>query len=78
VDFDDAATGRYVVIDHGNEVSTYYGHVREVLVEPGEMVRRGHTIATVGSTGKSTGPHLHFEVRVAGAPVDPAEVIALR
>ena len=75
VDWGDAATGRYVVIAHSNGVSTYYGHVDDVLVTVGERVDSGQPIATVGSTGLSTGPHLHFEVRVKGEAVDPRSVL---
>ena len=63
--------GNVVVLDHGNGVSTVYAHLSSYAVRPGEAVRRGQVIARVGSTGWSTGPHLHFEVRQDGQPIDP-------
>ncbi len=63
--------GKIVVIDHGQEVSTLYGHLSQWLVAVGDEVRRGQPIARVGNTGYSNGPHVHFEIRVNGTPVDP-------
>ena len=63
--------GNVVVLDHGNAVSTVYAHLSSYTVRSGEAVRRGQVIARVGSTGWSTGPHLHFEVRQDGQPTDP-------
>lgn len=63
--------GQAVIIDHGNNISTLYGHCSQVYVSEGQTVQRGQPIAAVGSSGLSTGPHLHFEVRLSGAPVDP-------
>jgi murein DD-endopeptidase MepM/ murein hydrolase activator NlpD len=63
--------GNAVEIDHGNGVSTLYGHASELGVKPGDHVEKGQQIGEVGMTGHATGPHLHFEVRVEGKPVDP-------
>ena len=63
--------GYAVVIDHGNGLSTLYGHNSELAVEEGQSVAKGQVISYAGSTGNSTGPHVHFEVRANGDPVDP-------
>ena len=63
--------GKAVIIEHGNGISTLYGHNSELVVSEGQRVRKGEMIAQVGSTGYSTGPHLHFEVRQDGSPVSP-------
>lgn len=65
------ARGNYVVVNHGNGLSTLYQHCSAVYVSAGQTVSAGQNIAAVGSTGYSTGPHLHFEVWVSGVPVDP-------
>lgn len=67
--------GRLLVIDHGYGITTRYGHCSELLVIPGQRVRRGEPIATVGATGTATGPHLHYEVRLYGIPVNPNKYI---
>lgn len=66
--------GKIVVIDHGDGISTLYGHLSSLLVVAGDGVRRGQPVGRVGSTGYSTGPHLHFEVRIDGRPVDPVRL----
>jgi len=63
--------GNYCIVDHGNGITTVYGHMRDVYVSTGESVSTGTVLGEVGSTGGSTGPHLHFEVREWGTPVDP-------
>lgn len=63
--------GYAVVIDHGNGLSTLYGHNSELAVDEGQSVSKGQVVAYAGSTGNSTGPHVHFEVRENGDPVDP-------
>jgi murein DD-endopeptidase MepM/ murein hydrolase activator NlpD len=63
--------GNMVEIDHGNGLATRYGHLSEVLVDEGQQVKANEVVGRLGSTGRSTGPHLHYEVRVDGEPVDP-------
>jgi len=67
--------GMLVVIQHVLGVSTFYGHLSRISVRPGERVVSGETLGRVGMTGDATGPHLHFEVRLRGAAVDPTTAI---
>jgi murein DD-endopeptidase MepM/ murein hydrolase activator NlpD len=69
--------GRTVIIDHGNGIETLYGHLSKITVKNGERVCREEKIGLVGSSGRSTGPHLHYEVRVNGKPKDPRPFIDL-
>jgi len=69
--------GRLVVVDHGLGLYTLYFHLEEVRVEIGERVARGQPVGTVGSTGRATGPHLHFGVQVGAARVDPERLLSL-
>jgi murein DD-endopeptidase MepM/ murein hydrolase activator NlpD len=69
--------GNAVEIDHGNGLITRYGHASKIVAQEGDLVLPRQHIADVGSTGRSTGPHLHFEVLVNGAPVDPTDYLAL-
>lgn len=68
-----ASEGSYLRLDHGNGLETFYAHCRDFSVQEGDTVKAGGMIGTVGSTGMSTGPHLHFEVRQDGEPQDPLE-----
>lgn len=67
--------GNFISIDHGNGFVTYYAHCSEIYVAPGDVVAKGDLIAAVGSTGRSTGPHLHFEVRVNGEAQNPLDYL---
>lgn len=70
------AYGNMVEVDHGNDLVTRYAHASKLLVKKGDLVKRGQKIAEVGSTGRSTGPHLHFEVMVQGVYQDPRKFLA--
>ncbi len=70
------AYGQMIEVDHGNGLVTRYAHASRLLARAGDIVKRGQAIAEVGNTGRSTGPHLHFEVLVDGVPQDPAKFLA--
>jgi murein DD-endopeptidase MepM/ murein hydrolase activator NlpD len=70
------AFGNMIEIDHGKSLSTMYAHTSRMFVHAGDIVRKGQKIAEVGTTGRSTGPHLHFEVHVAGNPQNPSKYLA--
>lgn len=67
--------GNYIILDHGNGVQTAYGHCSKLLVSKGDNVKQGDTIALVGSTGNSTGPHLHFEVKIDNEFINPLDYV---
>jgi murein DD-endopeptidase MepM/ murein hydrolase activator NlpD len=69
--------GKLVIVDHGNGLETYYAHLSQFLVVPGQEVRRNEIIALTGGTGHVTGPHIHYEVRVAGTAVNPYKYLSL-
>src|SRR6185436_2848523 len=70
------AYGNMIEIDHGNDLITRYAHTSRVFVKKGDLIKRGQKIAEVGTTGRSTGPHLHFEVLVQNVPQDPQKFLA--
>ena len=67
--------GKVIIIDHGNGMSTLYAHCSQLLVGEGDFVKRGEIVGKIGTTGWSTGPHLHFEVRKNGTPINPLSVV---
>lgn len=71
----DATFGNMLVIDHGYGVITRYGHNDSILVREGQRVKRGDTISTVGTSGRSTGPHLHYEIRINDVAINPLNMI---
>ena len=68
--------GKLVEIEHGNGLATRYGHLSEIDVRVGQYIKIGQVVGKIGSTGRSTGPHLHYETRVEGDPVDPQNFCA--
>ena len=70
-EWNDGGYGNLIEIDHGQGIQTRYGHLSERIAQPGQYVHRGDLIGLMGSTGRSTGSHLHYEVRVAGQAIDP-------
>jgi murein DD-endopeptidase MepM/ murein hydrolase activator NlpD len=71
----DAGYGRLVIVDHGGDIDTFYAHLSAIYVREGQRIRRGEPIGAVGASGRATGTHLHYEVRVAGSPVDPRKYL---
>jgi murein DD-endopeptidase MepM/ murein hydrolase activator NlpD len=71
----DAGYGRSVLIDHGDGITTRYAHLSRIFVVVGEQVKQGEIIGAIGTSGRTTGPHLHYEVRIHGTPVNPARFL---
>ncbi len=69
------ANGRSLILDHGQGITTQYGHLSKILVKRGDQIKKNQQIAKIGSTGKSTNPHLHYEVRVNRTPIDPRKFL---
>lgn len=67
--------GKMVIIDHGYGYRTIFGHTSKILVKAGQRIKRGDIVAKVGNTGQSTGPHLHYELRLNGVPIDPRKTL---
>ncbi len=68
--------GLYIVIDHGKGVETIYGHLKDVTVKKGDIVKASQEIGKLGNTGLSTGPHLHFEIKVKKQSIDPLKLLS--
>ena len=71
----DAGYGNAILVDHGSGITTKYGHLSKIFVIVGQEIKRGQVIGAVGTTGKTTGPHLHYEVHVQDTPVNPAKYL---
>ncbi len=71
----DGAYGLCITMNHGNNIVTHYAHLHTANVKEGQKVQRGDIIAAMGNSGRSTGPHLHYEVRISGVPVNPIRYI---
>ena len=67
--------GNLIIVDHGHGILTRYGHLDKMMVKSGERVKRGQTVAKIGNSGRTTGPHLHYEVRLNGVPINPSKYI---
>ena len=70
--------GKSITLDHGSGYVTRYAHLNKIYVRAGQPIKKGEKIGTVGSTGRSTGPHLHYEVRFHGNPIDPEKYLPIR
>ena len=68
--------GRLVIVDHGGGLQTYYAHLSKISVHAGQELHRGDVVGQVGSSGRTTAPHLHYEVHVGGTPVNPYRYLA--
>ena len=75
---EDARLGKYILIDHGEGIEILYGHCDQILVTQGAMVRAGEPVALVGSTGVSTGSHVHIRIRLDGEICDPMTLLPLK
>ncbi|MCR5606875.1 MAG: M23 family metallopeptidase, partial [Treponema sp.] len=73
-----ATFGNYIILQHDNKMTSVYAHLSKMFVSKGQMVSKGAHIANVGLTGMTTGPHLHFEIRVNGNPQDPGKLLPAR
>ncbi len=71
----DWAYGKILVLSHGFGMTTRYGHLEKTVVKVGQRVKRGDKVAEIGNTGKTTGPHLHYEVKLNGIPVNPLRYV---
>ena len=71
----DKAYGKSIIISHGNNIVTRYAHLNDIKVKQGQTVQRSEVIGALGNTGRSTGPHLHYEVMIGGVPVNPMRYI---